>query len=362
MLGPGFLIALYENVRPVSEESSQHGFTAIFKRLESEGDAVLRLHIQSLLFDLLGTVNHALIHELKLLAMSNDFFADLALIYHMDRFVRHKPPFPFTPVTSKKHSLKVIAAERKKWADIWEAYWGALFLERELLGFTTDDLIWILQRLLYARFKPVMERYSLNMIVESLNIGMESNESLKEEGVDVAICRVTSKEGSLDRRLWSGNMELSATDEKNVLGYEASIRTATEKLIKTFDLTEEKARMKVFRNADLANKDCTILVFQNLKIVLVAPCISIMTTGDMPRIRRKGSQTIVKSYDHVRQTIFSTTLQQFRPNPTSTVDLIDVLNCISTLRIEIETTYPLVDNTRDHLMVILSLYRVIISP
>ena len=129
MLGPDFLLAIYENVRPASEESSQHGFTAIFKRLESEGDAILRLHIQSLLFDILGTANHALIHELKLLAMSNEYFADLALIYHMDRFVRHKPPFPFTPVTSKKQSHKVIAGERKKWADIWEAYWGALFLE-----------------------------------------------------------------------------------------------------------------------------------------------------------------------------------------------------------------------------------------
>ena len=51
---------------------------AIFKHLESEGDAV---HIQSLLFDLLGTVNHALIHELELLAMSNEYFADLSLIY-----------------------------------------------------------------------------------------------------------------------------------------------------------------------------------------------------------------------------------------------------------------------------------------
>ena len=360
MLGPDFLLAIYENVHPASEKSIQHGFTTIFKRLESEGDAILRLHIQSLLFDLLGTANHALIHELKLLAMSNEYFADLALIYHMDRFVRHKPPFPFTSITSKKHSHKVVANERKKWADIWEAYWGALFLERELLGFTTEDLIWIWQRLLCARFKPVIARYSLNTITESLNIPTEWNERLMEEGIDVKISPVTSKEGSIDSRLWRGNMEPSAPDEKNVIGYEASIRTATDKLVKAFDVTEEKARMKVFRNADLANKDCIILTFQSLKIVPMATCISLATTSDMPRVRRKGFQTIVESYDHIRQTIFSSTLQQFRQNPILKIALIGVLDCVSTLRIETKTKYPLGDHTHNHLTAILSLYQVAI--
>jgi Ribonuclease III domain len=256
ILGPVLLLEIYENVPLTSVESSPHEFTATFKRLESEGDAVLRLHIQSLLFDLLGTTNHALMHELKLFAMSNDYFADLALIYHMDRFVRHKPPFPFTPITSKKYSRKIIAAERKKWADIWEAYWGALFLERELLGFTTDDLIWIWRRLLCARFKPELARYSLNALTESLNVGTEWNESLVEDGIDVMICPVTSKEGSLDSRLWNGNMEPSTPDEKHIIGYEAIFQTATSKVVKAFDLTEEKARVKVFRNAHLTNNNC----------------------------------------------------------------------------------------------------------
>jgi len=94
--------------------------------------------------------------------------------------------------------------------------------------------------------------------------------------------------------------------------------------------------------------------------VPITTCISLMTTGRMPQARRKGSQIIVEIYDHYRQTIFSTTLQQFRRNPTPTVTYNSVLNFISTLRIEIETKYFPGDHTYDHLMVILSLYQVAI--
>lgn len=77
VLGSGFLLPLYKNVHPASEHSFQHGIGAILKHLESEGDAV---HIQSLLFDLLGSVNRAFAHEVKLVAMSNENFAHITLI------------------------------------------------------------------------------------------------------------------------------------------------------------------------------------------------------------------------------------------------------------------------------------------
>jgi hypothetical protein len=83
-----------------------------------------------------------------------------------------------------------------------------------------------------------------------------------------------------------------------------------------------------------------------------------MTTDRMPQARRKGSQTIVGIYNYFRQRIFSTTLQQFRCNPTPTVTYNCVLNCISTLRIDIETKYFPGDRTYDHVMAILSLYQV----
>ena len=94
-------------------------------------------------------------------------------------------------------------------------------------------------------------------------------------------------------------MEPSAPDEKNIIGYKASIQTATDKLVKSFDVTEERARMKAFRNAYLVNNDRTVPNLSYLTIVPTVTCISLMTIGDMPRARKKGSQTSVEFYDYL---------------------------------------------------------------
>jgi hypothetical protein len=198
----------------------------------------------------------------------------------------------------------------------------------------------------------------MNTVTESLNVRVEWNKSLMEEVIDVKVANVTSKEGSVDKRLWSGDMEPSSPDEKNIIGYEVSIQMATNRFFKGFDVTEEKARVKAFRNANLANLNCTNHNLSILKIVPVATCISYMTTSDMPPVKRQGSRTIVEIYGQVRQRISSNLLQQFRCNPGMDVALDHVLSYIATLPTEIKTKYPPGDPTYDHLMAILSLYRV----
>ena len=96
-----------------------------------------------------GELARNVVHDMQ----SNETMRQLAVAYRLDRYVGSFPgklSFKKPPPTEKtKKKMK----DEKFWADIWEAYWGALFLERQLWNDRVDDLLSFLQHFIHLRYQ-----------------------------------------------------------------------------------------------------------------------------------------------------------------------------------------------------------------
>ena len=113
------ILALYhnsssENTRPIQTPSTYNSHPKRFQNLAQSGDAYLLTFCTVLLPHLFGHTNFVLLGIITSHAKSNALFRQLAQAYNLDMYVG-------TPPSRPKH-----------WADIWEAYIGAIILERTM--------------------------------------------------------------------------------------------------------------------------------------------------------------------------------------------------------------------------------------
>jgi hypothetical protein len=111
-----------------------------FNYLTICGDKFLGLKIQHILTEFFGVDNLSLVNLLYARTVSNQTFKDLAITYRLDQCVGVER-----------------ATYDKFWADLWEAYWGALFLERQLWNEGDEDLVRFIREMVFLRNEKVIQ-------------------------------------------------------------------------------------------------------------------------------------------------------------------------------------------------------------
>jgi len=117
-----------------------------FAQLAKRGDALLEVKCQEIIYEIFGTSNGKLVNLILDETTSNDTWRHFAIAYHLDRYVAAEQRNKQTD---------------KFWADIWEAYWGALFLERQLWNEDDTDLVRCLRVLVHLRHDVLIREFGM---------------------------------------------------------------------------------------------------------------------------------------------------------------------------------------------------------
>ena len=153
---PELFINLHDAVDPCvlddDERVRTYGYFRKFIRppfaaLSKRGDGLLKVICQEIIYEYFGASNGKLINLILDLVTSNETWRHFAIAYEMDRYVVGQQRNKFTD---------------KFWADMWEAYWGALFIERRLWNEDDEDLVSVLRVLLYFRIGALLPEFGVD--------------------------------------------------------------------------------------------------------------------------------------------------------------------------------------------------------
>jgi hypothetical protein len=112
--------------------------------LARRGDGILHVKCQEIIYEYFGTDNPRVINIIYDHFVSNEVWKEIAVAYKLHLYIR-------VPRTR---------CDDKWWADVWEAYWGALFIERKLWNDDEEELTSFLRRLIYIQFKDAWQHLS----------------------------------------------------------------------------------------------------------------------------------------------------------------------------------------------------------
>lgn len=135
-----------------------HPYCAKFMIMAHQGDIKLSMHSNSVAWELFGADNRELTQLVLSDWKSNDNWTDLALFYKFDQYLTWLPKSIKESGWKRNHG-KVKKVD-KLWADLWEAWWAGIFFERELWNDDIVDLLSILRRLMFLRYRPLVEHFS----------------------------------------------------------------------------------------------------------------------------------------------------------------------------------------------------------
>jgi hypothetical protein len=149
---PELFINFHDAVDPCAlDEDNVYGYyrkdiRPPFAVLSKYGDAVLKVICQNVIYEYFGKSNGKAINLILDHVQSNTTWRHFAIAYKMDQYLMGKP----------RNKL-----DDKFWGDMWEAYWGALFLERRLWNDHEVDLVSCLRVLLYFRTSPLFPDFGV---------------------------------------------------------------------------------------------------------------------------------------------------------------------------------------------------------
>lgn len=142
----------------------------------------------------------------------NETGQELALLYRLNNYIGWFVQSP----------RKIKDAE-KFWADVWKAWWGGCFWEREIWGDDDiEDLLSCLRRIMALKYRGLVQRYSTDRRVargvsskrEPMNIDSEYVVAREVRREDATICE------------WIGAP--SGNNNCHILGYLATSRCGIE--------------------------------------------------------------------------------------------------------------------------------------
>lgn len=135
-----------------------HPYSSEFMIMARRGDIKLAMHSDSVAWELFGRDNRGLTQLILDDWKSNDTWMELALSYKFEQYII------WIPKSVKESIHKGEMGKNKKtdkfWADLWEAWWAGVFLEREMWGDDIDDLMSVLRRLMFLKYRQLAEHYS----------------------------------------------------------------------------------------------------------------------------------------------------------------------------------------------------------
>jgi len=126
---------------------------AMFAYLSKYGDSILTTHCLRIIYRLFGLENRKMVNSMTDEFKSNKTWRLFAIAYRLDKLTGSSPGgFTFNEDFD--------TVQEKFWADIWEAYWGALFIEREMWNDGVEDLVGCLRYLVYLKFDALLDDFS----------------------------------------------------------------------------------------------------------------------------------------------------------------------------------------------------------
>ena len=145
---PGLFIEFHDGALLDTKYQRPYG-TARFKALSKRGDAELTVHYINTLYRYFGEENIPLFSFILDKTKSNVSQKHLSISYELNRYLA-------IPISQNEKK------PGKFWADAWEAYWGALFMERRYWHEDMDDLKLCLRTLIYLENAASIRLYGLD--------------------------------------------------------------------------------------------------------------------------------------------------------------------------------------------------------
>ena len=186
---------------------NNHYCASQFRSLVFRGDAKLTHYTNSILTDLLGQHNRLLHQFVYVNWTANKTTEELTRLYRLQEYVGWGPKSP----REIKHAAKF-------WVDLWKAWWGACFWEREVWGDDVDDLLFCLRGIMAIKYRGFVHEYSTNRRV------------IRERSFDYDRMNIVRREQVVERPVQRGNAPICEClgpavrgNEDNILGYLATI-------------------------------------------------------------------------------------------------------------------------------------------
>lgn len=129
-----------------------------------KGDIKLAMYSDMVAWELFGKNNREITQLVLADWKSNRSWTELALFYKFDQYITWLPKSVQKSVYER--TFGDIKKIDKFWADLWEAWWAIVFLEREKWDDDIDDLKSIIRRLIFLKYRPLAEHYSTVLIMD----------------------------------------------------------------------------------------------------------------------------------------------------------------------------------------------------
>jgi len=201
---PMLFLAIFENnLEPDDRAPIRKNSTLEMRRLQYLGDSKLREICDPIFYRQTGR-NYVFASSMSMEWQTNANFRFLSAAYQLHQYTGWHPEKLGDPGRDKE----------KFWADVWEAWWGAAWLERDLWSEGFEDLQSIQHHLIYLCRKRVFDTYSLDYIFDS-SINHENKEVL-EENPDIDIKEVMPSDSDV-------RMYLEGVQGTSTIGFLAKI-------------------------------------------------------------------------------------------------------------------------------------------
>ena len=217
---PELFIRFHDAVERTADDYKRYSvfkkhYTPWFVDLSKLGDAWLAFQCRNIIREYFGAepqISHAVFEA----TTSNANWILLSLAYNMDRLVN-------APEREKQ--------DDKMWADIWEAYWGALFLERSLWNDGDEDLVSCLRFLFWLQNYDLIRKYGMDPRFTDVK-APEFQSVIPKSDVDVE--EVKDAPGL--------KLPQEVKKKGHVLGYRAKIKRTSPDYVRVSIYSEDKEK------------------------------------------------------------------------------------------------------------------------
>jgi hypothetical protein len=128
-----------------------------FGELSKRGDTILKGICEEVVYEYFGRSSPKVITAILDQITSNDTWRHFAIVYEMDQYL-----------VGEQRSK----ADDKFWGDMWEAWWAALFLERQSWNDHDEDLVSCLRVLFYFRTNPFYPDFGVDPFVPDFGVDL----------------------------------------------------------------------------------------------------------------------------------------------------------------------------------------------
>jgi dsRNA-specific ribonuclease len=320
---PATLIEFYQ-CRNSATAVTQHptfkdAYSNAFNSLTFQGDRYLASISGPIITEFFGVENKTLINVIIGDWVSNKTWMLLAVSYRLDRYVGWVTQTYLDLLkTGTNISLTLRAlpknrqenGDKKYWADIWEAWWAGIMLERELWNEDFEDIKSILRRLIFLKYQKIIQYSTRILAFKSQNT---ASKILKNE---IKVTTILRSNEMIEECLGP------STEQTKPFGYFAEVASPheTKRDIAVYAVAKDDAIKKAMEFAR-SGRSSSIPLFYVLTVASPRP---------LPSFLAKCNE---RDEDSIRQLIFDAMARHWfgKPIPLEQTAIINVYMEVQTL-------------------------------